>query len=198
MNRTYDRRLTAASAILRLWVTMPLSQVPHMHISFRLLTPLALILLLPACSGLTEKLRAPRTQAAPTTATPQPQPAAPQQTQAAPVRLGTGPASSAEALDTTSAAERQAAAAPAAGCARLGTTSAALGDPAEGGVWAETPLVTAKRKGRLEDPASGKSVEVELRPAGGPASGGTQVSLAAMRVLGVPLTALPELVVYGG
>lgn len=99
----------------------------------------------------------------------------------------------AEQFDTTSAAERAAAAAPAAGGQRLGTTVGSLGNPAEPGFWAETGLVDRVTPGRLDYPAGGASVQVELRPSGGAARAGTRVSLAAMRVLGVPLTALPEL-----
>jgi hypothetical protein len=105
-----------------------------------------------------------------------------------------------EQFDTTTPAERTAAAEappPAAAETRLGTTVASLGDPADPGFWAETPLVATPRPGRLEFPGTGKSVLVELRPSGGPAGSGTRVSLPALRVLGAPLTALPELVVYG-
>jgi len=50
--------------------------------------------------------------------------------------------------------------------------------------------------GRVEDPATGRSVAVELRPSGGVQGSGSQISLAAMRLLDLPLTALVELVVY--
>ncbi|MFV0333016.1 MAG: hypothetical protein ACK5JR_02945 [Tropicimonas sp.] len=102
----------------------------------------------------------------------------------------------AEQFDTTSPAERAAAAAPVSG-ERLGTTVGSLGNPAEPGFWAVTGLVEQVRPGRLDYPAGGTSVQVELRPSGGEAQSGTRVSLAAMRVLGVPLTDLPELVVSG-
>ncbi len=106
-------------------------------------------------------------------------------------------AQSAATLDTTTAAERTAATttAPAGGERKLGTAIASLGDPADAGLWAKTPLVKAKGEGRLENPKTGKSVKVELRPAG--ASGDLQVSLSAYRALGVSLTDLPELAVYG-
>jgi hypothetical protein len=117
-------------------------------------------------------------------------------------------AATAEEFDTTSPDERAAAAAPSprpAGGAEgpvpaerpLGTTVASLGDPAAPGFWAETPLVAAVRRGRLTDPASGRSVQVELRPSGGAPGSGTRVSLPAFRVLELPLTALPELTVTG-
>ena len=118
---------------------------------------------------------------------------------------GAGPpaadAATEEDFDTTSAADRVAAAAPPPrsdpAAEALGTTIASLGDPADPGFWAETPLVRAVRPGRLTDPASGASVQVELRPTGGAPGSGTRVSLPALRVLGVPLTALPELQVTG-
>ena len=102
-------------------------------------------------------------------------------------------------FDTTSEEERQAAAAPSAGGEQeLGTTIASLGDPTDPGFWAETPLVTTAQSGRLVYPGNGNSVQVELRPSGGPAGSGTRVSLPAFNVLGAPLTGLPELVVYAG
>ncbi|MBK5934209.1 hypothetical protein CCR78_09505 [Rhodovulum imhoffii] len=103
-----------------------------------------------------------------------------------------------EQFDTTSVQARTLAAAPDSGGQRLGTTIASLGDPAEPGFWAKTPLVDTVRTGRLESPASGASVQVELRPLKAPAGAGSQVSLPALRVLGVPLTDLPELIVYAG
>jgi hypothetical protein len=105
-----------------------------------------------------------------------------------------------EQFDTTTAAERAEAAAapPVSKEQRLGTTIASLGNPADPGFWAETGMVTAPVAGRLEYPATGKSVQVELRPSGGTPGSGTRVSLPAMRVLEAPLTGLPELVVFGG
>lgn len=105
-------------------------------------------------------------------------------------------AASVEEFDTTTEEERVAAAAPVEGGEELGTTVATLGSPAEAGFWMETPLVSEVRQGRLVYAETGKSVQVELRPSGGPAGGGSRVSLAAMRVLGAPITGLPELVVY--
>lgn len=105
-----------------------------------------------------------------------------------------------EQFDTTTAQDRaEAAAAPAPEVTevRLGTTIASLGDPADPGFWAETPLVTEVRQGRLEYSVTGKSVTLELRPSGGATGSGTRVSLPALRVLEAPLTALPELVVIG-
>ena len=77
---------------------------------------------------------------------------------------------------------------------KLGNTIASLGDPTDGGLWIETPLVSAPTKGLVEYPITRKTVEVELRPAG---SGGSRGSLAAFRALDAPLTGLPEFVIYG-
>ena len=79
---------------------------------------------------------------------------------------------------------------------RIGTTIASLGDPAEGGFWVKTALVSAPTSGRVVYVNSGRSVQVQLIPLDGPAGGGSQISLAAMRLLDAPLTGLPELVVY--
>ena len=105
-----------------------------------------------------------------------------------------------EQFDTTTTAEREAAAeVPSAGGERrLGVTIASLGNPADPGFWAETPLVNSVQQGRLEYPATGKSVQVELRPIESPDGAGSRVSLPAFRVLEAPLTELPELVVYSG
>lgn len=99
-----------------------------------------------------------------------------------------------EEFDTTSAADRAAAVATPVGQQQLGTTIATLGSPAEPGIWLRTGLVTELVQGRVE--YQGTSVNVELRPSGGPATAGSQISLAAMRLLGAPLTGLPELVVF--
>lgn len=99
-------------------------------------------------------------------------------------------------FDTTSAAERAAAKAPApVAAARLGTTIGALGDPAAPGIWIKTPLVDQITQGRA-DVVGGKSIKVELRPLGAAPGAGSQISLPAMRLLGLNLTDLPELVLY--
>lgn len=95
-----------------------------------------------------------------------------------------------------SAAEKAAASRPAAAGARLGTTIASLGDATKGGFWIRTPLVQAAGKGRLVDPSTGKSVNVDLIPLPGPVSAGSQVSLPVLTTLGVGLTDLPEVEVY--
>lgn len=100
-----------------------------------------------------------------------------------------------EQFDTTTAQDRAAAvAAPAAGERRLGTTIATLGSPTDPGIWFKTPLVSRLTQGRIE--YQGKSVNVELRPSGGAPGSGSQISLAAMRLIEAPLTGLPEVTVY--
>ena len=107
-------------------------------------------------------------------------------------------ARTAEDFDTTDEAARAAAVvgAPEAGARRLGTTIGALGSAAEPGIWIKTPLVTEVTQGRADYPAAGTSIAVELRPSGGVPGAGSQVSLAAMRLLQAPLTGLPELVLF--
>lgn len=135
----------------------------------------------------------PRDRAEPA-ATP-PEPGAPLETVAS--KPPPANAASEEDFDTTTQEERQAAAEqPAAGEALLGTTVASLGDPARPGFWLETPLVDAPAKGRVEYPANGKSAQVDLIPIEGPATAGSRISLAAMRLIEAPLTELPELRVF--
>jgi hypothetical protein len=102
-----------------------------------------------------------------------------------------------EQFDTTTPEERAAAAAGGtAGGALLGETVATLGNPAEPGFWLLTPLVDAPATGRIVAVATGQAAEVQLRPSGGAPGSGSQVSLAAIRLLGVPLTDLAVLQVY--
>lgn len=108
--------------------------------------------------------------------------------------LGTTRAASAEALDKTTAEEKAAAlSAPATGGEQeLGRVVVALGPPAEQGIWLSSPLVKAKAQGRIVT-AAGKSLAVELRPG----SGAALLSLAAFQALGLSLTELPQVTVYG-
>lgn len=155
-----------------------------------------LVALLSACAAQTER---PQVEPGEGQARPQARPVA---TPAPPARpdspLPAGSGASAEALDTTTAAERDAAVAAGArgGGASLGTTVASLGDPTEGGFWLKTPLVQAEAPGRVVYPGTGEAVEVELRPSGTEPGGGSQISLAAMRALGASLTGLPEVEVF--
>ncbi|WP_238381084.1 hypothetical protein [Alkalilacustris brevis] len=106
-------------------------------------------------------------------------------------------ARTAEAFDTTTQAERVAAlAAPAAQGRELGRTTASLGPPGEPGFWLRTGLVTQAAEGRVLHAPSGASVQVELRPSGAAPGSGSQLSLAAFRALELPLTALPDLIVF--
>ena len=75
----------------------------------------------------------------------------------------------------------------------LGTTIASLGSPAEPGLWLKTPLVASLKAGQAE--YQGRTITLELRPSGGATGSGSQISLAAMRLIGAPLTSLPELTV---
>ena len=111
--------------------------------------------------------------------------------------LLSGAARTPEALDTTTEAERRAARSDAerasAGATDLGTTIASLGAPGEPGFWLRTPLVDSPAKGRLDYPAKGTSVVVDLIPLDAERGAGSQISLAAMRLLEADLTGLPEL-----
>ncbi|SFP70769.1 hypothetical protein [Tranquillimonas alkanivorans] len=158
-----------------------------MSIILRAAAPFVILFALSACaSGPNGQGGEPNAMAAPP----------PQQTAA--VAPPPPPAArTAEEFDTTTPEQRAAAAAPAQGGeTRLGETVASLGDPGEPGLWIRTPLVEARQPGRIEYPATGKSAQVDLIPRDGPATAGSQVSLAALRLLEAPLTDLPTLVVY--
>lgn len=102
-------------------------------------------------------------------------------------------ARTAEALDTTTPAQRAAAtAAPEpAGDQALGKVVVALGNVTEPGFWLRSALVSVARPGQVVT-AGGASVQVDLLPGAGAA----QLSLAAFRALGLGLTDLPEVMVY--
>lgn len=116
---------------------------------------------------------------------------------AAPATVEPGAAgASADALDTTTEAEKEAATAvsvPTSGL--LGETVASLGDPTKPGFWLKTPLVTEEREGRIER-EGGAVAQVTLLPLDGPGTGGSQISLSAMRALDIGLTDLATLKVY--
>lgn len=103
-----------------------------------------------------------------------------------------------EDFDTTTSAEREAAISQESGGRKLGTTIASLGSPTEPGFWLKTPLVKREQQGHVIYPATGKLVQVTLIPIDGPASAGSRMSLAALRLIGAPLTGLPEIDVFGG
>lgn len=76
----------------------------------------------------------------------------------------------------------------------LGVTVATL-DATLDGLTLATPLVTAQARGRVVT-ESGAALQVQLVPSGGPETAGSRLSLAAMRALGLPLTALARLTVF--
>ena len=132
-----------------------------------------------------------------TTVRPNPRPEA-LNTSAAPPPSAT--ARTVAQFDTTSADQKKAAvlaaeekAAKGEGRA-LGRTS--LGDAAQPGLWIKTPLVSAPATGRVVSAKNGKSVELDLLPLDGPKTAGSQLSLAALRVIDAPLTDLTEVDVF--
>ncbi|WP_436399487.1 hypothetical protein [Roseobacter sp. S98] len=104
----------------------------------------------------------------------------------------------AASLDRSSDAERSAARRVSSAGTALGETVASLGNPAEQGFWLKTPLVTVETKGVVTDRTTGRSASVTLLPIDGPATAGSRISLAALRVLEAPLTALVTLSVRRG
>lgn len=103
-------------------------------------------------------------------------------------------ARTAEAFDTTTAAQRAAAtAAPPApsGERELGAVAVSLGNPAEPGFWLRWSGVTAPGPGRVVT-AAGQAVLVDLMPG----EGAAQLSLPAFRALGLPLAGLATVTVY--
>jgi hypothetical protein len=101
-------------------------------------------------------------------------------------------AQTAAALDQSTPEQVAAATAPVAtGARELGQTVVALGSPAEQGFWIRTTLVTVPGTGRVVT-EGGQSVNVDLQPG----SGGSLLSLAAFRQLGLGLTDLPEVTVF--
>ena len=102
-----------------------------------------------------------------------------------------------EDFDTTTAAQRAEAQkkVPSAEI-NLGLTIASLGTATEPGFWLKTPLVSSPAKGRVVSPANGRSVQVDLIPIDGPKTGGSRMSLAALRLIDAPLTGLHEVRVF--
>lgn len=106
-------------------------------------------------------------------------------------------ASTVEEFDTTDDVDRAAALDVATGGGlSLGVTTVTLGDVTQPGIWVRTPLVSDLQMGRAE--AGGESINLELRPSGGAVGSGSQMSLAAMRLLGLSLTDVVEVRIYGG
>lgn len=106
-------------------------------------------------------------------------------------------ATSVEDFDTTTQAQRvEAATAIDADEHVVGVTVASLGNAATPGFWLETPLVNEAVMGRVVFDGTGKSAAVRLIPIEGPPTAGSRISLAALRLLGAPLTGLIELRVF--
>ncbi len=77
----------------------------------------------------------------------------------------------------------------------LGRSVATLGDPSRPGLWVETPLADSGARGRVVLTDGGQGVDLDLIPADD--DGGSRLSPAAMRALGLPLGALAEIEVFG-
>lgn len=105
-------------------------------------------------------------------------------------------ATTVDQFDTTTDEDRAAATSvdDSAETQELGVTIASLGPPTEPGIWLKTPLVDELSPGRIV--FNDKSINVELRPSGGAPGSGSQISLAAMRLIEAPLTGLPEITVF--
>jgi len=162
----------------------------------RIILPLFIVAATAGCSTLSDRFGMDASQSEPAAASAPTE--APAEAATAPA-AATPPAaspiatrgSSAEALDTTTAAEREAASrAPASTGAALGTTVVSLGSATEPGLWLKTPLVDAEQPGRVTNPATGKSAAVTLIPLEGPATAGSRMSLPALRLIGASLTDL--------
>jgi len=78
----------------------------------------------------------------------------------------------------------------------LGVTNVSLGSSADPGIWIKTAQVTELQLGRAVYLVTGKSINIELRPSGGEAGSASQLSLAAMRLLEIPLTDLADVEVF--
>lgn len=150
------------------------------------------VVALAGCAGVTDRLGLGKrgADAAPPTAEARAEASLSSATAAARPPAG---ARTADALDTTTAEQRAEASKPAdAGAKSLGTTVASLGSATEPGLWMKTPLVKSEMQGRVTNPATGKSSTVELIPLDGPASGGSRMSLSALRLIGASLTDLTK------
>ncbi|MEE2945007.1 MAG: hypothetical protein VX444_07525 [Pseudomonadota bacterium] len=77
----------------------------------------------------------------------------------------------------------------------LGETVATL-DATAPGRWLKTPLVRVEQSGTIVFGA--KQLAVRLIPIDGPETGGSLISLEAMREIDAPLTGFPKLQVFGG
>lgn len=110
--------------------------------------------------------------------------------------LPRGTATTPEALDQSTEAERKKAKQVSAAGQNLGQTVASLGSPSEAGFWLKTPLVKVETPGQIRDRATGNALAVRLIPINGPVTAGSRMSLAAMRALNVGLSELVTVDVY--
>ena len=156
------------------------------------LISLGLVLALSACS---DGLSNPFKKQEPNSLEPAVGEQMPAPTVPAAVEPGTS-GQTAATLDRVTPEAREAATTGSQSGAPLGQTVASLGDPGQVGFWLKTSLVTAAMPGRLET-GTGSFVNVTLLPIENDA-GGSEISLSAMRALGLDLTALPSLQVFGG
>ncbi len=99
-------------------------------------------------------------------------------------------------FDTTTAADRTAAQSVAGSGQHLGRSIASLGNPAEPGFWVKTTLVETPSSGRIVWRDTGQDIAVDLLPIPGAPTAGSEISLAAMRLLGMDLTGLPEIDIF--
>lgn len=109
--------------------------------------------------------------------------------------ITTGPliATPPDLLDQTTAQQRASALTAGTGEGdELGQVVVSLGSPTDQGIWLKSSLVTVPQKGRVVTD-QGAALILDLIPA----TGAAQLSLAAYRALGLPLTGLPTVTVYG-
>lgn len=97
----------------------------------------------------------------------------------------------------TSAAERDKATKPVARPEQdRGVTIATLGLLDRDGFWLATPLVKTETDGRIVVEKTGASLNVTLLPNGASSGSGSQLSIASMQILGIPITDLTEIRVF--
>lgn len=78
----------------------------------------------------------------------------------------------------------------------LGNTVAGLGSIDKTGFWLQTPLVKSNVEGRVVYLKTGSSINLTLIPNRATAGSGSQISIAAMKVLGIPIVDLAKLRVF--
>ena len=78
----------------------------------------------------------------------------------------------------------------------LGTTIVSLGLLDRDGLWMKTPLVKSEAPGRVVYEKTGSSANVVLLPLDAEPGAGSQLSLSAMQVMGIPLADLAQVRVF--